>query len=61
MPAFPDALEVFAQTSTGKQSPQMSDNICQYKAVFLFSPCPNLENSTQQDLPTALLLCCHLK
>lgn len=56
MTTFPDALEVFAQISTRKQNPQMSDNICQYKAALLFSPCPNPENSTQ-DLPIALLLC----
>lgn len=36
---IPCALEVFAQISTRKQSPQMSDAICQYKAVLLFSPC----------------------
>lgn len=35
---FPDALEVFAQISTGKQNPQVSDSICQHKAVLLFSP-----------------------
>lgn len=56
MTTFPDALEVFAQISTGKQTPQMSDSICQNKAVLLFPPYPNSENSTQQDLPIALLL-----